>query len=163
MAIHYVEASDVRAYRVDGSISPRIEIRDRLVILAAQVKRVFPLSKPSEFLSLQDASGKELAVLKSTDGLDSDTSAIFAAELDRRYFTPVITRVNDLEQESGMWRFNVDTQRGSIEFYVRNWRDNGFEISPNRWQIHTVDGARFDIPDLSELDADSRKRMARLL
>jgi hypothetical protein len=57
----------------------------------------------------------------------------------------------------------VRTQRGPSEFYVRNWRDSGFEISPNRWQIHSVDGGRYDIPDLGALDARSQKLMLQLL
>lgn len=163
MPVETVDASNVRAFRVEGAIYPRIELVDKMVILAAQIKRMFPLSKPDEFLSLQDSAGKEMAVLRSTQGLDSDTSRIFSEELDRRYFTPIITAIRDLEQESGMWRFVVDTQRGSTEFYVRNWRDNAYEIAANRWQIHSVDGGRFDIPNLEALDLQSRKQMARLL
>lgn len=163
MTVTYVDPSEIRAFRPEGAVYPRLEIKDRLVILAAQIKRVFPLSRPNEFLSLLDGAGKEIAVLRTTEGLDPESAHVFAQELDRRYFTPVITQIVELEQESGMWRFKVKTTRGDTEFFVRNWRDNAFEISPDRWQIHGVDGGRYDIPNLNHLDDLSRKHMARLL
>ena len=163
MTAEYIDPSNVRATRIEGAIYPRVELTGKMVILGAQIKRIFPLSKPNEFLSLQDGAGKEMAILRTTDGLDAESATVFAEELDRRYFTPTITKIKEVEQESGMWRFVVETQRGNAEFYVRNWRDNAFEISPSRWQIHSVDGGRFDIPNLEALDVLSRKHMARLL
>ena len=163
MIAEYIDPSKIRATRVEGAIYPSVELIDKMVILGAQIKRVFPLSKPNEFLSLQDGAGKEMAILRTTVGLDSESARVFAEELDRRYFTPIITAIKEVIQESGMWRFVVETQRGNAEFYVRNWRDNAFEISVNRWQIHSVDGGRFDIPNMEALDLYSRKQMARLL
>ena len=85
------------------------------------------------------------------------------AHLDRRYFTPRILQIESLRQEAGMWRFVVETQRGRSEFFVRNWRDNAHEISPNRWHILSVDGGRYEIPNLEALDAQSRRLMDLLL
>jgi hypothetical protein len=158
-----VDASQVRATKPEGSAHLRVELVDDLVILHARVKRAFPLSKPREYLSLQTSDNKEVAVLRSMDGLDSDTMKLFESELDRRYFTPVITRIDILRQEAGMWRFVVETQRGMAEFYVRNWRDNAHEITLNRWQINSVDGGRFEIENLEALDKGSQNLMDQLL
>ncbi|MFX4470318.1 DUF1854 domain-containing protein, partial [Acinetobacter baumannii] len=82
---------------------------------------------------------------------------MFDEELDRRYFTPHVSRIDALKQDAGMWRFDVQTQRGPAQFYVRNWRDNAHETAPGRWQIMSVDGARFEILNLEELDAKSQR------
>lgn len=98
-------------------------------------------------------------MLKSLDRMKADQRELVLAELDRRYFTPSIERIDDLKQEAGMWRFVVQTQRGATEFYVRNWRDSAFEVSPGRWQIVSVDGLRFEIPKVEDLDGRSQSRL----
>ncbi len=162
-AARYLESSQVRAIRPAGAVHPRLEVIGEFTVLSAQIKRVFPLSNPAEYLCIQNGKGEEIGILRQMKGLENDTYRIFEEELDRRYFTPTIEQVYDLNQEAGMWHFAVQTQRGETDFYVRNWRDSAHEISRGRWQIYSVDGGRFDIPNLEALDARSKKFMARLL
>ncbi len=161
-AIRYVEGRIVRLERLPGAIHLRVHLDDRC-ILSGLLKRVFPLSVPDRFIAIQDASGEEVAVLKDLAGLDSASRQILDEEVDRRYYTPHIEQIDRLKQEAGMWHFSVLTQRGQTDFYVRNWRDNAQEISPNRWQIMSVDGARYEIPDLEKLDARSKRFLDQLL
>jgi hypothetical protein len=84
-------------------------------------------------------------------------------ELDRRYFTPRILRIDFLKQDAGMWKFNVETQRGLAEFYVRNWRDSAHETGGGRWQISSVDGQRYEIQSVEALDARSQALLEQLL
>lgn len=102
-------------------------------------------------------------MLRSMDDLEPETESIFEEELNRRYFTPQVERIDGLRSEAGMWRFNVQTQRGPAEFYVRNWRDNAHEITPGRWMILSVDGARFEIVKIEDLDAKSQRLLDQLL
>ena len=161
--VRYLEPAQIRATRPTGAVHPRVEIVNEFIILSAIVKRVFPLSNPGLYISIQDSSGSELGVLRTVEGLDSQTDTIFREELDRRYYTPQVDSIDSLRMEAGMWRFNVQTQRGPAEFYVRNWRDNAHEISPGRWQILSVDGARFEILKADDLDAKSQKLLDQLL
>jgi hypothetical protein len=161
--VRYFEPSQIRAYRPVGAVHPRVEIVDEFVILSAIVKRAFPLSNPDVYLSIQDGAEKEIGVLRTVIGLDSETDRTLRDELDRRYFTPHVNAIDSLKLEAGMWRFNVQTQRGPAEFFVRNWRDNAHEITPGRWQILSVDGARFEILKVDDLDAKSQRLLDQLL
>ena len=161
-AIRYVAGNSVRVERPEGSIHVRVQLDD-LCVRAALVKRVFPLSAPRQYLSIQNAEGKEVAIVRDPENLDPDSKRAVAEELDRRYFTPAVERIDLLRAEAGMWHFEVQTQRGPSSFYVRNWRDSAHEISPGRWQIFSVDGARYEIMDLEAMDARSRKFMDLLL
>ena len=163
ITIRYVDSHNVRAWRPEGSTHLRIEIADLQTILHARIKRAFPTSNPREFLSIQDGSGTEVGVIRSLEGMDQDSAQRFDEELERRYFTPVISEIRDLRQEAGMWKFVVDTQRGSTDFFVRNWRDSAHEVTVNRWLIQTVDGARFEIKDVEALSPKSRKFLDLLL
>ena len=161
--LRYVEGRALRATRPEGAIHLRLEIEDAFCIPNARVKRSFPLSRKDEYLSLQGTDGKEIAMLRDLEGVEGETRRLLAEELDRRYFTPRIERIEALRQDAGMWRFNVVTQRGPAEFFVRNWRDSAVEIAADRWQIMSVDGGRFEIPDLSKLDPTSLKLLDALL
>lgn len=161
--VRYFEPHQLRAFRQPGAVHPRLEIIGEFVILSALIKRVFPLSNPTIYISILDGSGKEVGVLRTMDGLEPATLSIFQEELDRRYFTPQVDRIDALRSEAGMWRFDVQTQRGPTRFYVRNWRDSAHEITAGRWQILSVDGARFEILKLEDLDAKSQRLLDQLL
>jgi hypothetical protein len=163
MALRYLASETVRAWRVPEAIHLRLEIRDDRTILSAVVKRAFPLTHPTDYLSVQDGGGKEVGILRTLDGLEPQSRREIEEHLDRRYFTPQIVTIRELKQDAGMWRFAVETQRGPAQFFVRNWRDNANEIAPNRWHIHAVDGGRFEIENLEALDVPSRRLMDQLL
>lgn len=159
----YVVPSKVRVIAVPGSVHPHLEIEGDRCVLAAQFKLVFPLSHPKRFVSIQDPADNEIAILEHLDDMRAEERDIILSALDRRYFTPSILRIDELKQDAGMWRFSVQTQRGPAEFFVRNWRDSAHEASLGRWQIHSVDGLRFEIRNIDELDIRSQNLLEQLV
>lgn len=155
-SLGYVCADDVRVMRVEGSTTLRVEVRDQLCVLAASIKRAFPGSNPGEYFSVVDGSGKEVFLLHRLEGLDDSSRELFAESLDRRYFTPKIQKIASLKQDGGMWLFEVETQRGPTQFYVRNWRESAHEIAHDKLLIVSIDGQRYVIPKVSEIDARSQ-------
>jgi hypothetical protein len=162
MGIRYLNGASLTVRLPPGAVHPRVEISAELCILAARVRRAFPLSEPERFISLLDGAGKEIGVLRSLDELDAEARAIFQKELDRRYFTPRILHIEHLRQDGGMWRFRVQSQHGPAQFYVRNWRDSSHEIAQGRFQITSVDGQRFEIEDYESLDERSKALLDQL-
>jgi hypothetical protein len=160
--VRYVDANTIRLERRAGSVHLRAHLDD-LCVLNAKLKSGFPLSSPSRLTSLLDGAGDEVAILRNPVDLDSNSKKLLEEELDRRYFTPRLNTLLRVKFEAGMWHFVADSQRGEVDFFVRNWRDNAQEIAPGRWQINSVDGARYEIPNLEALDAESRKLMDQLL
>jgi hypothetical protein len=161
--LRYLDPARIRAFIPEGAAHVRVELEDELVVLAARVKRAFPLSHPDAYVSVQDGAGKEIGLVRSLAELDEETRALFQEELDRRYFTPRVEQIYALRQEAGMWHFRTETHRGPSEFYVRNWRDSAHEIGPNRWLIHSVDGGRYEIPDTTALDSRSQHLLEQLI
>jgi hypothetical protein len=161
--IRYVEGRALKVTRPEGAIQLRLEIENDRCIPNAKVRRAFPLSTPDDFLSLQGADGKEIAMLRNVGDVPHESRLLLEEELDRRYFTPRIEQIQELKADAGMWRFKVVTQRGTAEFFVRNWRDSAVEISRGRWQIMSVDGGRFEIVDINALDALSLRLLDQLL
>ena len=160
--VRYVRASTVKLERPAGSIHLRV-LLDDLCIRNATFKSVFPLSLPSSFISILDGAGDQVAILKDLKGLDPESLGLLNEDFNRRYFTPRLSQLSTVRLEAGMWHFVADSQRGKVDFFVRNWRDSAQEIAPNRWHITSVDGARYEIPNLEALDDVSRKLMDQLL
>ncbi len=158
----FLHGSKLSISKPEGADNLRVIIADDRCLMAATIRRAFPLSKPTEFLSVQDGSGKEVGVLRSLDELDNESRKLVEQELDRRYFTPKILQLRTLKQEGGMWTFDVVTSRGPSQFYVRNWRDSSSEIAPGRFVIQSVDGQRFEVPNFDALDTKSQTLIEQL-
>lgn len=153
---NYLNPRSVTLEADTSSVHLRVVIEGDRCIPAARVFRCFPLTAQDEYLSIQDGAGHEHGVLKNLDGLDPSSQATLAQYMNRRYFTPIIQRILTLNQEASMWSWEVVTQRGVATFYIRGVRDSVHEVAPRRWQIHSIDGQRFEIRDFEELDAKSK-------
>lgn len=160
--IRYLSGLSLRFEKAEGANHLRLEVMDDRCLLVCMIKRAFPLSQSEQFLSIQDAEGKEIGVLKHLSELDPSSRKLVEADLDRRYFTPKISRLVNLKQDGGMWTFNVETSRGPSEFYVRNWRDSSSEIAPGRFLIQSVDGKRYEVPNFNALDQKSQIMLEQL-
>lgn len=158
-----LRGEDLKVWVPEGGAHLRIEVKDDRTILAARVRRIFPLSDPERYFSILDGSDKEVGILERLDELEPEARKLMREDLERRYFTPVIDRFDAVENQRGMWKFVGQTQRGPVEFYVRNWRDSAHEVSPNRWQIVSVDGQRYEVRDIEALDARSQRLLDQLL
>ncbi|MEM4407763.1 MAG: DUF1854 domain-containing protein, partial [Candidatus Caldarchaeum sp.] len=90
------------------------------------------MSAPEKYISIQDGTGTEIAIIESLESLDPQSRQIILEELDRKYFTPFIVRILSLKQEASMWKWEVQTQRGTTIFYIRGVRDSIHEVAPGR-------------------------------
>ncbi len=160
--LKYLNPPEVRILPIEGGVHLRVEIGGDRCVLAAQLKRAFPLSHADKYISIQEPNDHEVGVLETLDGMEPGQRKLVLDHLERRYFTPTVSKIEDLRQDAGMWKFDVQTQRGAAEFYVRNWRDSAHEASPGRWQIHSVDGLRFEILDVRKLDERSQDLLEQL-
>ncbi|MGC8862313.1 MAG: DUF1854 domain-containing protein [Armatimonadota bacterium] len=126
--------------------------------------RAFPLTELNEFISLIDAiSGREIGTLRSIRDLDPATRQLVQAELRKRYFIPKITRIIEAKKEFGTIYWDVETDRGRRKFMMRNIRDSIHEIEPGRYLVIDIDGNRFEIPQIADLDSRSQATWERLI
>ena len=94
--------------------------------------------------------------MENLEGMDSQSRQILGRELDSFYFTPALLRIRSLKLEASMWKWDVETQRGNVTFYLRGVRDSVHEVAPGRWQVYSVDGQRYEIKNIDELDTRSQ-------
>lgn len=134
----------------------RLTIEDEVCYPRVTVVRMFPLSDPDTYLSVRDAANKEVGIITRLADVDAEARRLVSEELERRYLVPVIQRVLAVKERFGTVDWQVETNRGRRAFTTRNLRENVAQPQPGRYILADTDGNRYDIPDLSALDAASQ-------
>lgn len=127
------------------------------------IHRAFPFSYGDDYLSVRDKEGKEIGMIRTLVDFDQQTVSLISDELERRYFVPVITRIDRIKEEFGYGYWDVQTTRGPRRFTVRGVQESVIPIAEQRILIIDVDGNRFEIPNTAELDPKSFKLIDALL
>ena len=140
----------------DGARFPRVVLRD-----------CFPMSDSTRFLSVRDATTEEqdeIGILDDWEKLAEADRQAAAAELQLFYFVPQVRRIQSIKNEFGFLYFQVDTDKGPLEFVMRdNVISYARQVSETRWILIDVNNARFEIPDVSRLDVKSQRLVAQHL
>lgn len=161
--VRWLDPARVVVERVPESRHIRIRLEDGEVHEDVQFARALPFSNPHQYISVLTFEGKEIGMFRSLDGMASPSRSLVEEELAQRYFIPLIQKIYSLVEEYGQLRWEVETDRGNRVFYVRNWRDNVYELSPVRYLIAAVDGSRYEIRDYTALDARSKAWLEMLV
>lgn len=120
-----------------------------------EVKLAFPMTSGGKFVSFREQGGKEIALLKDADALDESSSRALQQALGLAYFVPVIQRILAIDEEFGVTRWKVETDRGPRTFDVAT-RQDVRPVGPGRYLIRDVDGNRYEIRSIDQLDPASR-------
>ena len=153
--LEYLDPQKLRfAMRGDALI---VTIENDRSYLKVRAVRAFPLSELHEFIGLLDAvNGHEIGMLRHLRDLDVPTRQLIQHEIDKRYFVPKITQIIKAKKEFGTIYWDIVTDRGSRQFVMRGLRDSVHEIEPGRYLVNDVDGNRFEVPRITDLDTRSQ-------
>ena len=136
------------------------EFFERIVIF-----RCFPITNPDEFLSVREPDsskmgrGKEIGMIRYMKDFPEDQQKLFIEELDRRYFSPEITKIHSVKEKFGYLYWDAETNAGSMTFVLNNPFSNVRRLEDGRIFIHDIDGNSFQIKDPLKLDANSFKKI----
>ena len=133
---------------------------ERVVVL-----RSFPVTNPDEFLSVREPDskkqgrGREIGMIRYMKDFDADTQALLLEELDRRYFTPEIKKINSVKDKFGYLYWDVVTTAGNVTFVLNNPFSNIRILEDGRIIINDVDGNVFTILEPDKFDPASFKKI----
>ena len=142
--LSYDEFDDLRLTLTDGGEYTKID-----------VIRSFPLTAPQRLIMLADRDGEEIGIIENLAELDKESMRVVEAELAKSYFVPEILRINSLDEDYGVPRWDVETDRGPRRFQLRSRRDSRL-LEAGRVLIQDIDGNRYVVPDYRKLDARSQ-------
>lgn len=150
----HVDLGKIRLFREPPWIL-RLTIEGDRSYLKVKVVRAAPLSYPDQYICLLDAKDEEICMIEDLQQVSEEMRAIIKEELDRRYLTSIVERINSVRNEFGTSYWDVQTHRGRREFVVQNAAENAQWLGDYRLLLIDVDGNRFEIPRLDRLDKRS--------
>ncbi len=123
-----------------------------------------PLSFPNQFLALLDGKGNEILTLHepATDLEPSSYNALME-EVKKRYLTSQIVKIEEAKVEFGATYWHVVTERGQRDFVTQSLQENAQWLNDHHLLLIDVDGNRFEIPDVKNLDPVSVKLIETIL
>ena len=126
--------------------------------------RVFPFDNPYAYISVLDRAANEIGLIADMQELKPEDAEILRAELDRKYYTPVIRSILSMKDKFGFSYWKVMTDEGEMNFTLHDTFHSMMKVDGgNRIFITDVDGNRYEIPDLEKLDRKSYRKIELFL
>lgn len=155
MARYMVKKED-RIVRTDTYLV-RIETADGETIEDVEPRRLFPFSDPNRYVTFLAKGETEVAML--TDLADLCESSRSAVEecFAEYYMIPRVTGVIHVIDKGGVFKWKVTTDRGVVEFQIRN-RNSDIKQEEDVLLMRDSNDNRYRI-DLNALDPKSMKKI----
>lgn len=151
-----------RLWREDGKVLYRDP--DGGEAQAVRVLWARPLSGRGGPVSIMMAGKKrEVAYVASLDELDADSRRVAEEELAVGMVLPRIKRIRQVRPRFGSYYWDVETDMGRNKFVLSSPENNHFRFGNDTVVVKDVAGNCYEIPSVSELDADSRRELDRVL
>lgn len=126
------------------------------VFHALEPRRLFPVSRNDQYITLLDAEGAEAAVIRSLSDLDGTSRQVISRSLDDYYLVPHILRILSVTDKYGNLHWEVETDRGIKGFDIRN-RNHDIKAYPSGYvRVRDADDNRYIIDDYKKMDRHSR-------
>ena len=144
-----ITRTDTYLVRMDG--------HDGRVLENLEPRRLFPFTAPDTFVTLLGEGEKEAALIHSLDELDEASRRAVEECFEEYYLIPEVTAVLHVEDKAGSFKWKVKTDRGVVEFHIRN-RQSDIKQDGDILLMRDSNDNRYRI-DLKKLDAKSMKRI----
>ena len=157
MARIYLSSSDTISQCENNLVT--LTLADGTVYDRLEPRRLFPVTREAEYITLLDESGVEIAVIRHLSDMSDEAVKILKDSLDDYYLVPHITRIISTAEKYGTLRWTVETDRGIKVFDIRN-RNHDIRVSKNGTvRVRDTDDNRYTIDDYNKLDPHSKARL----
>jgi hypothetical protein len=170
----YAEALKPTVYSVSIALEPRrfVQKPDRITLerradgqlwatdgcdeRAVWVRRCFPWSKPTQYISLRDHRENEFALIRELNELDAGSRDALERALTEAGFVMQVTRILGIGEEVEIRNWKVHTRQGRRTFQTRleDWPRN---VPGGGILIRDVAGDLYHVEDPHGLDKKSRE------
>lgn len=122
----------------------------------------FPISAPTEGISLVTTDGRELVWIELLRDLPDDLRRLMEEELASREFMPEIQAIRRVSSFATPSAWQVETNRGATTFILKG-EDDIRRLAGATLLIADSNGVQFLIREIHALDQVSRKLLDRFL
>ena len=124
---------------------------------ALEPRRLFPVNRPDEYITLLDEAGKEIGVIRKLSDLNEEALNVINASLRDYYLVPFITEILSANQKSGTLIWTVQTNRGKKRVEIRDRNHDIRVYSDGVVRVRDADDNRYVISDYKKLNKHSQR------
>lgn len=125
--------------------------------------RTFPYSKPYEYISIRRNDDEELGIIRDLKQLDQKSEQEAFKELRLRYLIPVVTHIDSVKEEHGLWAINLKTDRGRLSLVMQNIHEHIQYTGNESILITDMEGRRCEIREVKRLDKNSLRELNKMI
>jgi hypothetical protein len=122
-------------------------------------RRLFPLSGLEKYITLLDEEGVEQAIIRDLRTLPPQERKTIEDCLREYYLIPKVTKITDSREKYGVVTLEVETDRGNAVIEIRNLLYGMKLLYGSRVLLGDGSDNRYEIPDLTALDKQSRQKI----
>jgi len=161
-ALRYLEPGDFEVFELDGAY--RLTLPHDRSYLKFAAHRTYPLSHPEKYISLRSGINgmEEIGIIRDLRQFDKRTQHIIRQLLDRRYFTPRVTKIIGTKERYGGMVWNMETDRGAKTIVTKGLHEALSENSVGCYFITDVEGNRYEVV-MEELSQESAAWIQRVI
>lgn len=152
----YMIKNEDRIIRTDTYLV-RIESADGQVFEDVEPRRLFPFSDPDRYVTFLAEGEKEVAMLTDLANIDEASRRAVEECFAEYYMIPEIIDVIQVIDTAGIFKWKVKTDRGIVEFQIRN-RNSDIKQEEDALLMRDSNDNRYRI-DLTKLDPKSMKKI----
>ncbi len=142
-----------------------VTVREERIYGGVYAVRSLPVRYPREFISLRfvdhDKREVEVGLIRNLDQWPRETQELISESLLKRYFVHIIKAIHSIETFPGYFNFDVETDRGPIQFMMRWQSDRAQDYGPSGKMLLDSEENRYLIPDINALPDDDRRLFLR--
>jgi len=159
--VRYLDPGTFSMFRGEQD-SLRMSVHEDRSYLGVFPRRSFPYTYRSKYISLRDAAGEEIGIIRDLKELPKEWRGWVEDALNMRYFVPIVESIRSVRQRYGGMEWNILTDRGPRKMVTKHIRDTIIEIDVGRYIMNDVDGNRYEL-NVRYLDEPAKRIMERLL
>lgn len=122
--------------------------------------RAFPHELLWTYISVLGENSKEVGLIYDIEDFDESTTSLLRTELERKYYSPVVTTIHSLKERYGFsyWKVTVSDGR-TLNFTMQDTFRNIVRTGEDSAILLDVDGNRFILESITALDRKSYRRI----
>ena len=122
--------------------------------------RAFPYELPEQYVSVLEEESSEVGIIYDIADFDEPTAALLRRELERKYYSVVISEIKSVKERYGFSYWKVKDKDGKDQsFTMKDTFKNIKHIGKDCIVLVDVDGNRFTVEDVRALSAKSYRRI----
>lgn len=155
--IVYLTKENCRFDKNGDFVSLTVNSPEETTYPRVNLHRLFPFDNPYNYISVLDSESQEIGIIADLKVFDEKTKEILINELERKYYVCALTSVTSVKDRFGFSYWKAQSGDGEVTFTIRDTHNSLRQNLDGMISISDIDGNRYTLPALEQLDKKSRR------